>query len=61
MLKQAYIKYPMSVYIQINIIEKDIDTCALIDTDSEITIMKSFFIKLMETERKIKNHWNNRR
>ena len=40
MLKQAYIKYHMSVYIQINIIEKDIDTCALID--SEITIMKSF-------------------
>ena len=42
MLKQAYIKYPMSVYIQVNIIEKDIDTCALIDTGSEITIMKSF-------------------
>ena len=54
MLKQAYIKYPMSVYIQINIIEKDIDTCALIDTGSEITIMKSFLSDQWKPNGKLK-------
>ena len=54
MLKQAYIKYPMSVYIQINITEHDIDTCALIDTGSEITIMKSFLSNKWELNGKLK-------
>ena len=54
MLKQAYIKYPMSIYIQINIIEKDIDTCALIDTGSEITIMKSFLSNQWKPNGKLK-------
>ena len=54
MLKQAYIKYPLSVYIQINITEKDIDTCALIDTGSEITIMKSFLSTKWEPNGKLK-------
>ena len=54
MLKQAYIKYPMSVYIQINIIEKDINICALIDTGSEITIMKSFLSDQWKPNRKLK-------
>ena len=54
MLKQAYIKYPMSVDIQIKIIEKDIDTCALIDTDSEITIMKSFLSNQWKQNGKLK-------
>ena len=53
MLKQAYIKYPMSVYIQINITEKDIDTCALID-GSEITIMKSFLSNQWKPNEKLK-------
>ena len=54
MLKQAYIKYHMSVYIQINIIEKNIDTCALIDTGSEITIMKTFLSNQWKPNGKIK-------
>ena len=54
MLKQAYVKYPMSVYIQINIPEKDTDTCALIDTGSEITIMKSFLSNRWESNEKLK-------
>ena len=54
MLRQAYITYPMSVYIQINITEKDIDTCALIDTGSEITIMKSFLSSKWELNGKLK-------
>ena len=54
MLKQAYVKYPMSVYIQINIPEKDIDTCALIDTGSEITIMQSFLSNRWESNEKLK-------
>ena len=54
MLKQAYVKYPMSVYIEINILEKDIDTCALIDTGSEITIMKSFLSNRWESNEKLK-------
>ena len=54
MLRQAYIKYPMSVYIQINIVEKDIDTCALIDTGSEITIMKTFLSNQCKSNSKIK-------
>ena len=53
-IKQAYIKYPMSVYIQINITEKDIDTCALIDTSSEITIMKSFLSNQWKPNGKLK-------
>ena len=44
----------MSVYIQINITEKDIDTCALIDTGSEITIMKSFLSNQWKSNRKLK-------
>ena len=54
MLKQAYIKYPMSVYIQINITEKDIDTCALIDIGNEITIMKSFLSNQCKSNGKLK-------
>ena len=54
MLKQAYIKYPMSVYTQINIVEKDIDTCALIDTGSKITIMKSFLSAQWKPNGKLK-------
>ena len=54
MLKQAYLKYPMSVYIQLNVTEKDIDTCALIDIGSEITIMKSFLSTKWETNGKLK-------
>ena len=44
----------MSVYIQINITEQDIDTCALIDTGSEITIMKSFLSNKWELNGKLK-------
>ena len=44
----------MSVYIQINITEKDIDTCALIDTGSEITIMKSFLSNQWKPNGKLK-------
>ena len=44
----------MSVYIQINIIEKNIDTCALIDTSSEITIMKSFLSNQWKSNGKLK-------
>ena len=44
----------MSVYIQINIPEKDIDTCALIDTGSKITIMKSFLSNRWESNEKLK-------
>ena len=41
--------FPIGVYIQITVKEKDITTCALIDTGSEISIFKGFLI----------NQWNN--
>ena len=44
----------MSVYTQINITEKDIDTCALIDTSSEIIIMKPFLSNQWKPNRKLK-------
>lgn len=36
------INFPLTVYVQIGFIETKIITCAVIDTGSEITLIKSF-------------------
>ena len=54
-IKASLYKIPyVSVYIQINITEKDIDTCALLDIGSEISIMKSFLSNKWKSDGKLK-------
>ena len=36
------INFPLTVYVQIGFIETEVITCAVIDTGSEITLIKSF-------------------
>ena len=36
------INFPLTVYVQIGFIETEVITCAVIDTGSEITLIKNF-------------------
>lgn len=48
------ITFPLAVYIQITIVETNITTCALIDTGSDITIIKTFLLKNWNNDNTIK-------
>ena len=48
------INFPLSVFIQLTLFKENITTCALIDTGSEITILKTFLIKKWEIDNNIR-------